>query len=340
MPTPAPGNPISFAQVNTEFNRTTPSPMNNKYRFLPGGYTPATPVISTTPNTLFPMDILHGRTNTSILQTFTTPGSWTSTITGNIRVLVVAGGGGGGYSGPNGPPGIGAGGGGAGGVVYCISYPVVNGVSYPYTVGAAGTGVTSAAINPPAANGEPSVFSPSTSSITAIGGGQGGSYVTPGSITPGGTGGSGGGGAANNPALAGPGIQPTQPQPPNCTGYGNNGGYGAQFLNGGGGGGAGAVGTPSTLTVAGRGADGINLSITGNPVYYGAGGGGGGYRMPGAISGGSGGLGGGGQGGGSTSITSPGSGHGAGGGGGSARGPLGNMNGGNGYPGCVIIAYP
>ena len=97
MATPGPGVAISFSQVNTSFTLTTPSPMNGNYRFAPGTYTPASPVIPTTPAGIFPIDVLHGRTaGTPFITTFTTPGTWTATATGNIKVLVVGGGGAGG----------------------------------------------------------------------------------------------------------------------------------------------------------------------------------------------------------------------------------------------------
>ena len=329
MPTPGPGVPISFAQVNTEFVLTTPSPMDIKYRIAPGTYTPAAPVIPTTPASTFPVDLLHNRTCTSFVATFTTPGVWTSAVTGDIKVLVVGGGGAGGsriYLGN-----AGAGGGGGGGVVHCTSFPVISGVSYPYTVGLGGLGTPTA--NP--TNGQNSDFN---GSIIAIGGGRGG--FTPTYL--GSPGGSGGGTPVTTAAI---GVQPAQPQPPNCTNYGNNGGVrnpgpapsNPLFLTGGGGG-AGTVGAPAP----GIGGNGIVISITGSPVYYGAGGGGANAFAPEGAGVKPGGLGGGGAGSvyrpffPSTSAT-PGTFYGAGGGGGTISTA---SVGGNGYPGCVIIAYP
>lgn len=346
MPTPGTypsTTTISFSQINTEFGLGTPSPMNLNYRFTTPQYTPVANPIPTTPGpstpaslATFPMDILHGRTKstapvplTPFVTTFTTSGSWTATGTGNIKVLVVGGGGAGG-SRPS-PIVASGGGGGGGGVVYCTSFPVITGVVYPYTIGSGGLGAPTT--NP--TSGGNSNFN---GSIIAIGGGRGGFLPSGGS--PGGSGGGSGGGVPS----PGTGTQPAQPQPPNCTNYGNRGGArgGPGPTNpiqwGGGGGGAGTVGG----VAPGPGGDGIAISITGSPVYYGAGGGGAAY----SIGGGSvrpGGLGGGGSG--SFYITTspspppatPGTFYGAGGGGGTISTAT---QGGDGYPGCVIIAYP
>lgn len=250
---------IKFSDVNTVFGLTTPSPMDLKYRIAPGNYTPASPVIPTTPAGIFPMDVLHGRTKgvpapTPFITTFTTPGSWTSTVTGNIKVLVVAGGGAGGnYSAPPGVfPALAnwiAGGGGAGGVVYCTSFPVVLGTVYPYTVGGAGQNSNFKAVINANAGGE-----------GGLGGGSGGSLG--GAGVPGGSGGGGGAGRSN---AGGTATQPGVPQPANCTNYGSPGyggaGTGGPKASGGPGGGAG-----------GPGPAGISISITGAPVIYGAGG--------------------------------------------------------------------
>ena len=257
---------ISFSQVNTEFVLTTPSPMNDKFRIAPGNYTPAAPVIPTTPAGIFPIDVLHGRTKgvpapTPFITTFTTPGSWTSTVTGNIKVLVVAGGGIGGTTSRPTPtsPGIYlAGGGGAGGVVYCTSFPVVLGTVYPFTVGGAGQNSNFKAVINANAGG---------------GGGRGGGVGSPGSA--GGPGGSGGGGGASAPGgtnAGGTATQPGVPQPANCTNYGSPGTTGKAGVGGpkafsGPGGGAGGPGGPGETNLAG-----ISISITGAPVIYAMGG--------------------------------------------------------------------
>jgi len=165
-PTVHPSNTtIKFSDVNAVFGLGQPSPMDLNYRFPTSLYTPTTPTIPTTPKATFPMEVLHGRTKFSFVTTFTTPGTWTSTVTGNIKVLVVGGGGGGG----NGPFPGGSGGGGGGGVIYNTSFPVVLGTVYPYTVGAA----VSVAVH-----GNPSAFS----TITAGGGGAGGTATSPATI--------------------------------------------------------------------------------------------------------------------------------------------------------------
>ena len=337
MPTPGTfpsTTAISFSQVNTEFGLTTPSPMDLKYRFTTPQYTPTTPAIPTVSGATFPVDSLHGRTKVpSFITTFTTPGSWTATLTGNIKVLVVGGGGGGG--------GItavvgGNGGGGGGGVIYTASFPVINGTVYPYTVGA------TVAQN---LQGNPSTFS----TISAGGGGAGARVGIPSSLPlrPGlAPGGAGGGGCTNGTTLTpnivgGTGSAPGQPGGAGWPPAGDTRHVGA------GGGGAGTAGTAvSPLYAPGPGGNGLAFSITGSSVYYGGGGGGGAQPVanpsPTPISGGTGGLGGGGAGavnppvGGSNSAT-PGT-NGLGGGGGGANGSTGI--GGNGGSGIVIIAYP
>ena len=255
---------------------------------------------------------------------FTSPGSWTSTVTGNIKVLVVAGGGQGG-------PGANraGGGGGAGGVVYCTSFPVTNGTSYPYTVGGGGSG------QPGTANqgnsGSPSTFS----SITGIGGGGGEGAYSPG--LPGGSGGGGGqdtraGGGTPNPA--GTGTQPGQGQPANCTNYGNPGaigGYNGTF-GGGGGGGAGGAGSPTGGNPGGPGGAGVSISITGSAVTYA--GGGAGATQPGGT-GGTGGSGGGGPAASNSGVGGNATYYGGAGGAGAS-----GFAGGSGFQGIVIIAYP
>ena len=192
-------------------------------------------------------------------QTYTPP-----TPTYTISYLVVAGGGGGGWR-QNG-----SGGGGAGGLLTgCAT--VTQGTTYTTTVGAGGA--TSTPSN--AYNGSNSTLTGSGfPSITAIGGGYGGSGQGP-SVYCGATGGSGGGGAdkESNSPLAYRGGAGTPGQ-----GYaGGNGGYlpSTQTGGGGGGGGAGGAGVTWTTTQAGNGGVGLQSSITGTAVYYGGGGGGG-----------------------------------------------------------------
>ena len=195
-----------------------------------------------------------------VRQQWTTVGTttWTSPITTNIRVLVVAGGGSGG-------PDVGAGGG-AGGVIQNNSFAVTSGTSYTVTVGAGGisTGNLTGG-GETSNNGNNSVFG----SLTAIGGGKGGRYY---SATNGSNGGSGGGSQSSDVSSVGLGT----------AGQGNNGGRlaGGQY-QGGGGGGAGAVGGNAT-SGGGTGGIGIQSNITGVNTYYGGGGGGGGEtNLPG-----------------------------------------------------------
>ncbi len=199
----------------------------------------------------------------STLASFTTVGttSWTCPAgVYSVEVLVVAGGGGGGAW-------VGGGGGG-GGVIYRPAFPVVPGTAYTVTVGAGGDGEYnpgSYSGMPRATNGGNSVFG----TLTAIGGGRGGSW----SVYPPTTGGSGGG-SGNGAGAAG------------TAGQGFAGGTGrGDSPNGyptGGGGGAGGPGenweAPTTTHPRGRsgaGGPGVFYNITGQERAYGGGGGGG-----------------------------------------------------------------
>ncbi|MFZ2664062.1 MAG: glycine-rich domain-containing protein [Patescibacteria group bacterium] len=176
------------------------------------------------------------------IHTFTTGGTLWVSGSGAAEVLVVAGGGGGGYAATQT-----SGGGGAGGLVYQATRNIIAG-SYSATVGSGG-----AARN----NGGNSTFD----TITAIGGGRGGSYSLSGSAAA--TGGSGGGGAQSAAGAAA-----TQTDSGGGTGYGYAGASGGVNYAGGGGG-AGSAGTGST------GGVGKMYSISGSNVTYSKGGGGG-----------------------------------------------------------------
>jgi hypothetical protein len=185
---------------------------------------------------------------------------------GVIRVdaLIIGGGGGGGSW-------VGAGGG-AGAMIDTTSLTVTPGTSISITVGDGGVGsvtndVGGAGFQSVGANGSNSIFN----SITALGGGVGGSWnQAAGTNT-----GSGGGGAGST------GINPGSKT--NAS-YGNDGGspnvnYNYGYPTGGGGG-AGAVGGTGSVTVSvrgnsGNGGDGKISTITGASSYYGGGGGGG-----------------------------------------------------------------
>ena len=248
------------------------------------------------------------------IHTFTGPGTFEVTCSATcaannvLSYVIVAGG-------ASGGAGFRAGGGGAGGyrevkspvTPYTaspldgystpgnrITIPIGTTSSIPVTVGAGG------ATTPyPAATvgnaGSDSVFS----TITAAGGGSGGSNVSP--FGPakvnGGPGGSGGGGAANSGVpLAPGGTGNTPPVSPAQGTNGGNGYWGGPPGSGGGGGGATAAGTTAGgPDNGGPGGAGATSSITASPVARG-GGGGGGADAP-AGSGGTGGTGGGGKGG-------------------------------------------
>ena len=290
------------------------------------------------------------------IHTFTGPGTFAVTglavcsANNALSHLVVAGGGGGGAEE--------GGGGGAGGFrevktpvsPYTASpldgYPsapnriTATAASFPITVGAGGTGQTSA---PGAAtNGSNSIFS----TITSAGGGRGGGQCTP--TMDGGPGGSGGGGhgdGGGSPKAGGTGntfpVSPAQ---------GTNGGTGAGRTGttnegGGGGGGATAVGangstSPNPGGTGGNGGAGATTSITGSPVAR-AGGGGGAATTPAGVAG-SGGTGGGGVGTKSNPSTAGAGTANTGGGGGGSGGNGGAgppSKGGAGGSGIVVIRY-
>ena len=251
--------------------------------------------------------------NAPVITSYTSTGSGTFTVPSGLTavdVLVVAGGGGGGTW-------VGSGAG-AGGLIYRPAFPVTPGGSVSYTIGAGGDGAyndgsyTNLGDNiyqysqrgqeaPNAAKiGQDSTFG----TLTALGGGRGGSYNgpnAPDSGHPHSTGGSGGGSPANSTAnpsyptnqkpadYIAVGIQPQQPGDSGTYGFGNSGGrvVGSDpFAPGGyysaGGGGAGAVGTDGqgASPAAGPGGVGKQYDISGSQVYY-AGGGGGGWHGPG-----------------------------------------------------------
>lgn len=318
MPTPGTypsTTTISFSQVNAEFARSTPSPMNSNYRFPTADYTPVTNPIPTVSNATFPMNILHGRSKFSFATVYTTSTTWTSTFTGNMSVLVVAGGGAGGQCSLN--PSMRAGGGGAGGYKYFPgNFPVTNGTTYYFTVGTAGAAPTGAA-NTNGAPGTPSKITltsyagPIVLSSEATGGGGGGGN---------GAGAPGGSGGGNNSAngAAGTGI----------AGQGFPGGTSAAARAGGGGGMSTSGGPgPAPTQLQSVGGFGRTFTIGGTAYSIGGGGGGGGY------SGGPSTVWGGGQ---SSPVLIEANKYGAGGHG---RAPT-TTTGGAGFPGAIIIAYP
>jgi hypothetical protein len=200
-----------------------------------------------------------------------------------VEYLIVGGGGGGGMD-------MGGGGGG-GGVLTGTAYSVTAGTPITVTVGAGGNGAPAAGTNGqpanhqytiPATSGSNSVFG----SLTAIGGGFGGSSYR--GYTPGITGGSGGsgGGASGYNDNAG-----TFNGGSGTEGQGFRGGNSTQAYYSGGGGGAGGPGADSTNQP--NGGPGILNHILGTSYYWGGGGGGASYSL---ATGGNGGIGGGGGG--------------------------------------------
>ena len=195
----------------------------------------------------FPIDTTYTFTTPNPATPYTT--TWTSTVTGNVSLLVVGGGGGGN-----------AGGGGGGGVLIIPAVPVTIGTIYTIVVGRSGP----ANFLP---SGNPSTFSSPTATLyTAIGGGLA----------------NGGPGGAGLPGGSGGGGGPTGGAGTPGQGFPGGGSVGSA---GSGGGGASAAGTAGGMdivtsqTVAGRGGNGILCPFTGL-IYGGGGGGGGSYGSP------------------------------------------------------------
>jgi hypothetical protein len=248
--------------------------------------------------------------------------NWPGAKTPYVEYLVVGGGG-----------GAGLGGGGGGGVITGL-LPVITGTTYTVTVGGGGAGGPNESLTP-ASQGSNS----SLGSITAVGGGKGGTWYSSSAqpvLAAGGTGGSGGGAAGAYIFSA------TSAGAQGVFGLGNAGGS-SNGTDGvpryaGGGGGAGTIG----ITVApggsfgGNGGAGIASAISGTVTAYGGGGGGGRASSGADTAVGSGGAGGGGG----ASTTGGGTGTagsantGGGGGGGNAAA------GGAGGSGIVIVSYP
>jgi hypothetical protein len=310
--------------------------------------------------------------NAPVIQSFTSSGTYSvpSGITA-VDVLVVAGGGGGGTS-------YHGGGGGAGGLIYRPGFPVTPGGTVTVTVGDGGNSPHPNYPGPETVGvvggkGQDSVFG----TLTAKGGGAGGTYAgqNPGPDLSGGSGGGNGQGSCAStfyPA-AGSATQPTQPGDSGTYGFGNVGGgaYGDPWSPGGGGGGAGAVGSngnpgpmqagPASGSQGGAGGIGKAYTIADGTtsVYYAGGGGGSGSESSNLAAYPAGGQGGGGDGGvggtgGPIPGTHPGSpnpnhpgqagigGYGTanrGGGGGAGERVGGSNPGGSGGKGVVIVSY-
>lgn len=260
---------------------------------------------------------------TDTIVTFSSPGSTAWIVpagVSNVQYLVVGGGGEGGDGGTYSGNGFTfpGGGGGAGGVLTGTS-SVTQGSAVPVTVGAGGSTIASST----PANGGNSVFG----TVTALGGGAGGSFTN---LRQAQTGGSGGGGVpvGGTSQYGGTGT----------SGQGYDGTPGYYELAGrpaGGGGGAGHSGYSCSAGASGKGGDGISSSISGTPKIYG-GGGGGGLAGPGANAG-VGGPGCGGDGSGEYVAAKPAKCQGTGAGGGGAG--AGSVTHGAGGSGVVIIRY-
>jgi len=213
--------------------------------------------------------------------TFTITSRGTTARTRTIEYLIVGGGGAGGSSRTViGSPeeGGGSGGGGGGGVLTGTIADLPAGLGFAVTVGAGGS--PGAAGNNDGGAGGNSVFR----DLTALGGGGGGAWRSPGT-----TGGSGGGaGGYGDRNVAGSRTNGSA----GTAGQGNAGGATrirgsvGRRRAGGGGGGATAAGTNADPTTAGNlnsgsrggaGGAGLASAIAGETVTYGSGGGGGAY---------------------------------------------------------------
>jgi len=239
-------------------------------------------------------------------------GSYNNDTTQDHEYLIIGGGGSGAKTH--------AGGGGGGGVLAATGLSLTGGNAYTVTIGAGGTAVTGGPTH--GNDGSDSILSGTgITTLTAGGGGHGGSY---GSNSP------GHGRATNGNAGGGP----------SNTGLNTGGdGHGAGFDGGdgthsgqygaGGGGGAGADGANGTASVSGDGGVGVANDIieTGTNVFYAGGGGAGSYND------GDGGNGGGGDGGSQGASGTAGTANTGGGGGGSHNG----SSSGAGGSGIVIL---
>ena len=294
------------------------------------------------------------------VHTFTGPGTFCVSCAGNpagsdtIDYLVIGGGGGGGGNGPGPNNSDGGGGGGAGGYressgaasgCYsisprgaCVSALPVTVTGYPVTVGGGGGGTSPSGIG---SNGVNSVFA-GTTTITATGGGIGGSrnQTLPGRPINAGNPGGSGGGAGGDGACATGGVGNTPPVSPAQGSDGGDAGggiSGSPAYGSGGGGGATGAGTDATPTQAGPGGAGATSSINGTPTAR-AGGGGGGGQGP-APQVGQGTAGGGTGGSNCASLDATAGTDNTGGGGGGGDGPGSNGVGKTGGSGIVIIRY-
>ena len=228
---------------------------------------------------------------------FTSSGTFTLNVASVLDILVVGGGGG--------AAGFQGGGAGAGGLVFRPLYSASTG-SYTVTVGLGGIGV--GAGTGYGNNGNDSLFTNGTYTLTGVGGATGSG--TNGS-SPGKMGGSGGGacvgGGSSTTSAGGNQTQRSQPGDSGTYGYGNNGGECTNGACGGGGGGAGNPGGNGTAQnfQSGGGGNGLyqvtinstvynfatifnttTIGVLSGGQYYLAGGGASGYGISGGLGGG------------------------------------------------------
>jgi hypothetical protein len=289
---------------------------------------------------------------TSDSPTLTGQTLYTFTPTENLicDILVVGGGGGGGYFG---------GGGGGGGVLFSTNYKLNAGSSVTIKVGNGGAGNASQNGGINGVNGVDSSININSIEYIAKGGGGGGSRNSANNGVIGNAGGSGGGGSHSNGAQVIGGIS-NKNYYANFQSFGNIGGKGRNGTGGaepthssGGGGGAGSAGSDSSNTIGGgnggSGKDFIKYfgKYVGHNGYFAGGGGGNTYYGAGNRGYGNGGLGlygGGGDAGydGTFEYSGEDGMSNTGGGGGGSRWDGtsgGNLRGGNGGSGFVIIRY-
>ena len=213
--------------------------------------------------------------------------SWTApaAIESTMHLLVVAGGASAGQGGWT--PGAG----GAGGLVYISNYAVTGGQAYTYTVGAGGLGKTFDNSNQSRGNeGSNSVFDGASfhQTITANGGGAGGSYPSGQGASAGGSGGGGGANTNSGQNAGGATNQPTDFGSYTGVGFGFAGGTGnpSAWKPAAGGGGAGGVGdnyNTRPSSASGNGGAGKDMSAVfgtgvGDQGWFAGGGGGGGMH--------------------------------------------------------------
>lgn len=253
---------------------------------------------------------------------FTTSGNLFVSNGGTIDYLIVAGGAGGGAGLSSST--IGSGGGGGAGGMLTGSTTVTTNTNYQILIGGGGGGASTSPAFDSSYGSNSSAFS-----LTAIGGGAGGSY---GGRVSAGTGGSGGGGYYGGYTGAS-----------GTAGQGNSGGNAANLspaYGHGGGGGKGSVGGNGSGTAGGNGGSGSEWPASSGKLYAAGGGGGSGSESYQGGTGGSsiGGNGSTGTAAASNAIANTGS----GGGGSGNRGVGGTLGGlaGNGSSGIVIVRYP